>query len=108
MRIAQGPQSGVRVKGMVWLGLSLGSICTLLELVWGWLHLKLTSGSCGAQFGGKRRAFVAFRWKGLGTYAGAAAWRRFGFLGRCRVPLVLGAPLALTSYLCGWLALGDL
>lgn len=108
MRVAQGPQSGVRVKGMVWLGLSLGSIWTHLELIWGWLHLKLTSGSCGGQSGGKRRAFVAFRWKGLGTYAGAAAWRRFGFLGQCRVPLVLGAPLALTSYLCGWLALGDL
>lgn len=87
------------VKGMVWLGLSLGSIWTHLELVWGWLSLKLTSGICGAQFGGKRRAFVAFFWKGLGAYVGAMAWRRFGFLGQCRVPLVLGAPLALISHL---------
>lgn len=61
------------------------------ELVWG--------GICGAQFGGKRRAFVAFCWKGLGTDVGAVAWGRFGFLGQCRVPLVLGAPLALTSHL---------
>lgn len=54
MRVAQGPQSGVRVKGMVWLGLSLGSIWTLLGLAPSKVDLRELWGSVWRQEKGFR------------------------------------------------------